>query len=370
MRFVAATLVLINHTETFYHTAGGTVQLDPLRIGSARIDVFFVISGFVTVHVAHQMRRVDEAASFLLRRFARVFTNYWPIMLVTIALLAVLQPYKLERANFFNSVLLLPTGASKLILPVTWTLTYEVRFYILFAVACLLPRRIVPAAIAVFAGAVLWNRFAEPSVRIPALPSPLVLEFIFGAGVRLLLARHRLRGGLPLVAVAIVNLFLCAYLSRKIGMISVSRPLLVGPAAALLVYAVASLEMRGPVVPERLASLGEHAYSIYLVHWPILILSTVVAKPFVLAEPWSAEIVYSGIVVATIAYAGFHYRFIELPSYRLATRLMKLRGHSSRVTPPTATMTVSSDRPSSTGDVDGVLRRNLQRLVLRRPHLG
>jgi peptidoglycan/LPS O-acetylase OafA/YrhL len=68
---------------------------------------------------------------------------------------------------------------------------------------------------------------------------------------------------------------------------------------------------------------GDYAYSIYLVHWPILELTGHILRPWVKANPWSAEPVHILIVAATVAYAAFHYRWVERPLYRFATSWLK-----------------------------------------------
>jgi exopolysaccharide production protein ExoZ len=112
--------------------------------------MFFVISGFVIVHVTKKFhRRTFGPREFFLRRLARIVPLYW--IMTSAILFYLLREYgSLARVNLtplsvVSSYLFIPflqtDGAMLPVHGVGWTLNYEMFFYAWFCLALLFARR-------------------------------------------------------------------------------------------------------------------------------------------------------------------------------------------------------------------------------------
>jgi len=157
----------------------------PFDIGSAGVDVFFVISGFI------MWRTTSESGvkpmEFLRKRAIRIVPLYW---MVTLALLASalafpdsfrdVQP---TPWHVFASLAFVqhlnPIGLPFPLLPIGWTLNYEVVFYLMFAGALLVPKAHRAMALTLaLAGLTLFGFIYPPAYIM--LCNPLLLEFAAG----------------------------------------------------------------------------------------------------------------------------------------------------------------------------------------------
>src|ERR1700735_5026340 len=134
LRAVAAWLVIVDHTllEITQNQSGNSVTHIAWTLGSAGVDVFFVISGFIMVHICWEnFGRWAAAVDFLRRRVIRIVPLYW---LATLAALAYHRVSATHGAHagwseLLYSLAFIPyaddEGFWSPILPQGWTLSYE-----------------------------------------------------------------------------------------------------------------------------------------------------------------------------------------------------------------------------------------------------
>jgi exopolysaccharide production protein ExoZ len=144
LRGIAALGVVFYHTD--FRLAGG-YQTDFFGVST-----FFVISGFIMCFITR-----TDAAHFLERRIIRIVPLYW---LLT-ASVAVFY-FNLADNGWWalSSLFFLPSDHLPM-LAVGWTLNLEIYFYIIFALALWLNRRLAPlitaaVILAVFAADQVW----------------------------------------------------------------------------------------------------------------------------------------------------------------------------------------------------------------------
>ena len=133
LRFVAAMLVVVYHTSAHVRAAGvdqGAFFSLSESIGFAGVDVFFVISGFIMAYTTHSAAGFDDGWSFFRRRVARIYSGYWPFFIIAWALFSWIRPEHVESASMWRSAILWP--ANELLIAVSWTLIFEMFFYVLF----------------------------------------------------------------------------------------------------------------------------------------------------------------------------------------------------------------------------------------------
>lgn len=202
LRAVAASLVVV------YHTLGGlilkSVNIGPMvffyPLGSAGVDIFFVISGFV-IYLS-LAKRHNKPTIFLKSRFRRIIPAYWIATFLTVSFtfiygyLAVsfglenslrpISPLWLVESLFFASNV---TGNGMPVVGQGWTLEYEMLFYILVALGLVFQRRII---VFIFPAVVLF------SLAISNVLSVMVIEFILGMVIAVLFNKIKISSFLAL----------------------------------------------------------------------------------------------------------------------------------------------------------------------------
>ena len=139
LRFVAASLVVFSHsTDAIGMYIANSVSRSMLYVanfGASGVHIFFVISGFIMVYTSFEKNDENfDSEKFLIRRFIRIYPIFWLYAAVYIlSHYIVLGGYNLSILDILRSLLLLP-GYSPLIIGPAWTLSFEIYFYICFAV--------------------------------------------------------------------------------------------------------------------------------------------------------------------------------------------------------------------------------------------
>src|ERR1043165_9210676 len=196
LRFIAATGVVVHHS--------GALAPWNIVVGSAGVDLFFVISGVV---IGLSTRREMSIRDFLVRRFIRIFPLYWLATLVWVAYAARFGAAP-NAKDFMRSVLLLPV-LSEAWLPTyfpAWTLEFEVFFYFVFACCMLAGCFARPLCCVVLVAVALG--FSEPgNPQVVFDLAMMLLEFVAGILVALEVARGWVPGralGALLIGVAVI----------------------------------------------------------------------------------------------------------------------------------------------------------------------
>jgi len=273
LRAIAALAVVAYHAAEMI--AAGQAPAAPriLQNGAAGVDVFFVISGFVMVTSACRLHGKPLAAWLFLRaRLHRIVPLYWLCSGgKVIALLAApaLAKTSITIGYCVASLLFLPVhdaaGRFRPVLPVGWTLCFEMLFYLLFTASLALrcaPSLAVPPVLAFLALLKLTGAGA------PELGNPIILEFAFGTTLAAMWLRGwRLPAGFAWPMLTMSLALLAATPGRALG----TRLCSWGIPAALLVAATVSLEdVLAFALPKTLLALGAASYAIYLTHGFVL----------------------------------------------------------------------------------------------------
>jgi len=268
-RGIAASLVVLYHAARHVDKNFGAPLLkEMLQFGHAGVDLFFVISGFIILHVHYNdIGNPSRLSRYMRRRCTRLLPTYWVALAVTILMALAGGNQPVSFLDIFLSVSLLPSNR-ELILTIAWTLRFEILFYVLFGV--LIANRGVGLAM-------LFVWFAASAIctllplRAEWLPVQFYdtynLEFLMGMAVAYALrhypiARPRVLfwAGALLIAIAALLEDL-GYLS---GYVNVAR-FAYGIPSAMLILAIAVLSARGAMAaPALLRVLGSASYSIYL----------------------------------------------------------------------------------------------------------
>jgi peptidoglycan/LPS O-acetylase OafA/YrhL len=328
LRGIAVLLVVIYHANLGLFPAG--------YLG---VDVFFVISGFlITGLIKVQLEQGRFSFwEFYYRRAKRLL----PAAYVVIALTTLAAPFFLSDlglrefgyqvlgaltftgniALWLQSDYFAGAAETKPLLHV-WSLAVEEQYYLLLpAFLALTPRRLwFSGIILLLVGSLtfclyLVNR--NPSAAFYLLPTRF-WEMAIGSVGALLSASYPLRSGLSWLRLPALAILLI------IPIMPVGGP---HPGIDAVLICVGTLVLllaptKDNIAVRCLSKVGDLSYSLYLIHWPVL----VYVRAAWLTEP-PAEAIYAALVFSFVA-SWVLYRFIEEPFRRgfLTTQKRLLSG--------------------------------------------
>lgn len=347
LRFVAAFMVLFGHiqheaTEALFMQGREHTPWSPVFLPGG-VDIFFVLSGFIMLHLGHaSYGRPGEAWRFLVRRVVRVAPMYWlftTLMLLALVLFPAHVAHKdIDWAHVLASYVFLPWenayGKFYPVLILGWTLNFEMFFYGLMALSLALPRRwgltwlVGILAVLGLGGAISvdWPTALSP---MKFWWNPIVLEFLMGVGVAWLrIQGFRLTGGQAAwLTVLALGWMVCSHQVGLTGTHWLARPWWMGLPAAALVLAAVCLPERGrpPAWKRWLSRGGDWSFAIYLSH-PFSL--TVAAMVWHRLGWTSVEGYVLACLIAGIAGGACVHEWIEQPLTRWLRR--KVDGRLAR----------------------------------------
>jgi exopolysaccharide production protein ExoZ len=294
LRAVAALAVVYGHAVSCYATyAGKSLPVSGLA-GSAGVDLFFVISGFIMAFTTRLFTTGQaDAASFIRRRVIRVVPLYWLYTTLFLVLYGLtpssFRTFTTDVPHILGSYFFVPYPrpdglVDAPVVFVGWTLNFEMVFYLSFAAGLYFrSKAFVVTLLACLGG--LGVVFGPQEWWKQWLAHPLYLEFLYGMGVAWAVSRgfaaSRLKAWL-FIALGLAA-FALAYNTDP------SARLAWGPCAMLIVLGAIALDQS---VPKLVRLLGDASYSIYLSH-----IFTIPAVLRVLAP--GIDNAYAGILVGT-----------------------------------------------------------------------
>ncbi|MCO5123552.1 MAG: acyltransferase [Rhizobacter sp.] len=338
MRGLALLLVILVHQsfveQKYGHVEPMLVKTHLEQFNHAAVDAFLVISGFIIAYTTFEaFGGTRNAASFMYRRLTRIYPPWWiySALLLPVFFLypQLINSSEGNQVNLLESFFLFPSEHLPLI-PIGWTLTFELYFYVGFAFLVALPRSRLGPMIALWA-VVMLGLIAMRAAGYQGGPvfrmvsNPICLEFLLGVCVAMALQRRPAeRPRLLIIAGLLMWLGGYAAYVYFVGdwLVNLySRVLIAGVPAAFLIYGLVSLEATGRSNPMgRLKWLGDTSYSTYLCHVMIVVgigrLWFVWGLPGQLAH-WTWLI---GSVVIAVFVGGLSYKYIEKPILRWAKR--------------------------------------------------
>lgn len=262
LRGVAALMVVVFHLVVKMRPYGfDGSQVSFLQGG---VDIFFVISGFIMVHVSRERER--SGWQFISDRIIRIVPIYW-----LLSLLAYFSGAGEPRpiSDLFRSMAFVPSGNPPLFNPLIdggWTLNLEMYFYVIFAVSLAAARElkqrfaIVVGVLAAVVATSIW----APGRYWPFYGNEIVFEFVIG----MVLARSVdwLKTGGTVAAWSMVFAGGIVMVLEPFDRLS-SRLLSDGLPAGLIVAGAIGLDAAGKRVAAPAALiLGTISYALYLSH--------------------------------------------------------------------------------------------------------
>jgi peptidoglycan/LPS O-acetylase OafA/YrhL len=310
--------------------------------GWAGVDLFFVLSGFIITWTQAKHIGCPSAVGFyLIRRLWRIYPLYWVILSGAVLTGYILFGYSLAIHGgigaLTNQVFLWPWDLGMVHVPVAWSLTFEVMFYLFFTVFIVAPRRCFVPLLATWTATVFAKPIVLPShVGAYWLPfTSLTFEFLVGCWTAMACRRFTRGAGPTFIAGVFGVMAGLVILNLGLGGDSPWRGIVLGPPAGLVVFALTTWDRAGAIRPPGwLCRIGDASYSIYLTHWTVatLVLLFTPRWPHTLLghSAWLAL-----VVGATLGFGYLCYLGVERPLLRLAQpkRPTNLAAQIGTVTP-------------------------------------
>lgn len=334
MRAVAVLLVVLFHAE-----------IPGFSGGYVGVDVFFVISGFlISTHLLKSLRDQGRIGfgSFYARRARRLLPAAFVVIIATvIAARFLVSPIQFGyvvkdaiAAAFYVPNLWFAYNATDYLAEQTpslflhyWSLGVEEQFYLVWPLLLAILFRffkarwtlaIAMSAIVVVSVAVCQysTTYAQPDAFF-LLPAR-AWEFGLGALVALAMLDGR-KPFPPRVAAALGWVGLVAIIGA--GVVFTTKTVYPGSAVAIPVLGAALLIAAGtaPGGPAALLSvrpatwIGDISYSLYLVHWPVLMLPVAAGAYMEHLPIWAR----SALALACVPLAWLLYTYVEIPGQRV-----------------------------------------------------
>lgn len=293
LRGAAALFVVFFHLRTLIAEVIPGINLGNMLFGegSAGVDVFFVISGYI-IALSTQSTLNSSPIHFLIKRFFRIYPPFIACLIIYIAV----KFYSGENLGLYEilrSALMLhsdyateaPFFGYNILYP-AWTLTYEVYFYMIFFISMLISHknRIIITTTFMLMTLIGLQMHYKGEVSLKAygitqyssgiinlMASPMLCEFAAGMWL------YKLRNSMP-KGYAWIYIYICIIIFSLFAILSAVNAGHgingYGVWAVCIVYCVVFLE-RCVQLPKSdfLFFMGEISYSLYLSH--VIVISIV-----------------------------------------------------------------------------------------------
>jgi hypothetical protein len=267
-------------------------------------------------------KSVASLKTYGIKRFVRIFPPYWPVsivLLMSYLLLPNLSQGDRGDLSLLSTFLLLP-DAHPPALAAAWTLMYEMLFYLIF---CLyfISNRVFVVFVAAWVLTICANAWLVGWTDFPQLPlqllNPIILEFVFGMG-----AAYLARGVSNRFAPAFIILGGTLFVLLLLWPFAVQSRFFFGLPFSSLVLGAVLLERQGMfALPFWMVLIGDASYSIYLIHDPLVSLTSRLVGRLRGFASWELGM-FVGVVSSVVVGVLYHL-FIEKPLIRLFRQQFK-----------------------------------------------
>jgi len=352
LRFAAALMVVLYHASTHVRATGadqGVIYAASEAVGFAGVDVFFVISGFIMFYTTRTVTGSAPARGFLKRRLARIYSGYWPFFFLAAIIFWWARTPHFEESGLLASFMLWPQPLNRVLVDVSWTLSFEMYFYLLFTLLVFIgvrPRRWLLTILLIFFAVTGMYRYwvlgdyspeliYNHSFAYRFLSSPYLLEFFAGSLLAASIKTGTERSGWLALVFGVTGFALAGWANVQIyqgnieqGYYVLPRVLLFGIPSLLIVMGLVHLEHNGRATPKRFSlATGGASYALYLSHTLFFVATMKLGIAAALSglAAWQVQLLYLAYIVLIVVFSVGHYRLVEQPLHRIFKRWLRIR---------------------------------------------
>jgi exopolysaccharide production protein ExoZ len=317
-RGLAALIVLIHHGVIIMSDKELGVINAIFDVGWVGVDFFFVLSGFIIYYTCHTLignrKNLNE---YLFKRVIRIYPLYW---IITIGVLLIYSIMNFEREfnamQIIKSLLLFPQTEVPVV-SVSWSLVYELFFYIMFGLTIYFGKYFARVILSIWILGIVLNSFKVINITkyffLDFIFSNNNLEFLIGCIVAYFIINFRVKynRGLLLIGILMVIFSWMKVIEGEIIRYSTESMLIFGFSSGLIVLSAVSIDLKkSPKYPRFLIILGDASYSIYLTHVFIFGFLNQIYIKLGFFDPLLAFIL---MIIITIILGGVCYFLLEKP---------------------------------------------------------
>ena len=264
LRAVAAIYITLFHISYWWNT-NNVSSPHIFDIGFSAVDLFFVISGFVLFQSASgYLQGAKEGFYFFIKRLLRIYPLYWTILVICISF----GIYKLSSVSvpeFLGIWILYPN--SRFFIYSTWTISYEVFFYILLSLYVFNHRAKWGFFILLLLSILsIVKKYFHMQISLPEIGiyNEFVFEFFLGILVAKIYKNIPIWFALFLVISGFYFFFFPLMRQPVYGIVY-------GLPAAFILFGLTNLEYNKKIiVPSWIVRIGNASYVLYLIHQPLI----------------------------------------------------------------------------------------------------
>ena len=320
LRAVAVFLVILFHFDLFV-----------VKGGFIGVDVFFVISGYLITNLIIKDIRNNRFSfvEFCIRRIRRIIPAlYSTIFIVIIVCYFVLSPDHFDRiaksgisatAAYSNFFFWYESGYfdyNKYFKPLlhTWSLSVELQFYIIWPIITFIIFKLFKKKIIIFISLIfllslfLSTIFSERTTGYFYFTLFRLFEFAIGSITYLIKDQVKVKSNDFLFSLGILIIISSSFGFSEKSVFPGINALVPCVGAALILIAGGKLIIFKEIfINKFFIFFGKISYSLYLVHWPLIIL-----YKYIKLEPLN-DFEKILLIFITIVISFYLYKFIELP---------------------------------------------------------
>lgn len=327
----------------FYH-----LDISVFSGGYVGVDIFFVISGFLITKLLKNELEITgklDIKDFYIRRFRRIYPALITTLIITALISSILfspsmlkdfggslvsSVFSISNIYFWDQINYFDLDAKLKPLLHTWSLGIEEQFYLFWPIILILAIKTFSRPVMIIFLVILFSvslNFIFASIEFFTGNVKSILfywlpfrVFEFGMGAILPFLKFNIKSQIKIDIIYIIGLILIIYSILTYNdeiLFPYYFALLPAVGAAILIY-YGEFSRFNYILTNRLFVLiGLISYSIYLVHWPIIVF-----WKYSFVELDFLAII--SIIVLTAIVSIFLYKFIEVPFRRKNIKLNKI----------------------------------------------